>query len=156
MDAQNPFMALGLGVLLILLIVNLILAVLVLICHWILFTKAGQPGWATLIPFYSLVVLLKIVGRPASWIAWYFQVIPFIILYIFYPSFLTALVFFLSAVAGLVFAIVVTNGVSKSFGKSEGFTVGLILLPVVFYPILAFGPSKYIGPGGIAPEGDYF
>jgi hypothetical protein len=44
-----------------------------------------------------------------------------------------------------------TNLLSKSFGKSEGFTVGLILLPIVFYPILGFGDAKYQGPAG-APQ----
>jgi len=40
------------------------------------------------------------------------------------------------------------NLLSKSFGKDVGFTIGLILLPVIFYPILAFGDAKYIGPAG--------
>jgi hypothetical protein len=37
---------------------------------------------------------------------------------------------------------------SKSFGKEEGFTIGLLLLGIVFYPILAFGDAKYLGPYG--------
>jgi len=36
------------------------------------------------------------------------------------------------------------NGISKSFGKSEGFTVGLFLLFPIFIMILGFGPAKYI------------
>ncbi|MBS1603444.1 MAG: hypothetical protein JST42_12310 [Bacteroidetes bacterium] len=38
--------------------------------------------------------------------------------------------------------------VSKSFGKDEGFTVGLTLLGIVFWPILGFGDARYIGPYG--------
>jgi hypothetical protein len=37
---------------------------------------------------------------------------------------------------------------SKSFGKEEGFTVGLVLLGIVFFPILGFGDAKYLGPFG--------
>ena len=48
----------------------------------------------------------------------------------------------------IIFAIWMTNLLSKSFGQNEGFTVGLILLPIIFYPILAFGSAKYGGPAG--------
>ena len=48
----------------------------------------------------------------------------------------------------LIFAIWMTNLMSKSFGKSEGFTIGLLLLPLIFYPILGFGSANYIGPAG--------
>jgi hypothetical protein len=40
------------------------------------------------------------------------------------------------------------NMLSKSFGKDEGFTAGLILLGIVFYPILGFGEATYLGPFG--------
>jgi len=38
--------------------------------------------------------------------------------------------------------------ISKSFGKDEGFTVGLVLLGIIFWPILGFGPAIYQGPYG--------
>ena len=31
---------------------------------WKVFTKAGQPGWAVLIPIYNFIVLLRIAGLP--------------------------------------------------------------------------------------------
>jgi hypothetical protein len=40
------------------------------------------------------------------------------------------------------------NLLSKSFGQSEGFTIGLILLPFIFYPMLGFGNYQYVGPAG--------
>lgn len=92
---------------------------------WTIFTKAGQPGWAAIVPIYNIITLLKIVGKPTWWIILYF--IP---------------------VVNLIFAIWTVNMLSKSFGKEEGFTVGLILLGIVFYPILAFGDAKYVGPFG--------
>lgn len=104
-----------------------ILAVVTLIIAsmWTIFTKAGQPGWAAIIPIYNMIVLLKIVGKPTWWI-----------------------ILFLIPIVNYVFIIWTYNMLSKSFGKEEGFTVGLILLGVVFFPILAFGDAKYLGPFG--------
>ncbi|CAM3576512.1 hypothetical protein FSS13T_06570 [Flavobacterium saliperosum S13] len=92
-----------------------------IICQWKVFTKAGKPGWACLIPIYSGIVLLEIIKKPIWWI--FMLLIP---------------------IANIYFAIVITNELSKSFGKTSAFTVGLIFLPFIFYPILAFGDAKYI------------
>ena len=99
--------------------------ILIIASMWTIFTKAGQPGWASIIPIYNIIVLVKIVGKPLWWIALY--IIP---------------------VVNIVFLIWTINMLSKSFGKDEGFTVGLLLLGIVFYPILAFGEAKYLGPFG--------
>lgn len=92
-----------------------------IISQWKIFTKAGKPGWACLIPIYSGIVLLEIIKKPIWWI--FMLLIPIVNIY---------------------FAIVITNELSKSFGKTAGFTVGLIFLPFIFYPMLAFGDAKYI------------
>jgi hypothetical protein len=101
--------------------------VLVIVAMWKVFTKAGEPGWYSIIPIWSTLVLLKIVGRPMWWI-----------LLMFIP------------LVNLVILIIVYNDLSKSFGKGVGFTVGLILLPFIFMLILGFGGATYVGPGGIA------
>ncbi len=31
-------------------------------------SKAGQPGWASIVPIYNYIVWCKIVGRPAWWV----------------------------------------------------------------------------------------
>jgi hypothetical protein len=98
---------------------------LVLASMWTIFAKAGKPGWAALIPIYNLIVLLEIVGKPWWWLL--LMVIPLV---------------------NVVFAVWTYNLLSKSFGKSEGFTVGLILLSFIFLPILAFGDAQYQGPAG--------
>lgn len=85
--------------------------------------KAGKPGWACIIPIYNIIVMLEIVGKPLWWIF-----------------------LFLIPGVNLVFGIWTINLLSKSFGQSEGFTVGLILLPIIFYPILGFGEATYKGP----------
>ena len=106
-------------------IIYLALVVFLIASMWTIFTKAGEPGWASIVPIYNIVVLLKIVGKPTWWI-----------------------ILFLIPGVNLIFAIWTANMLSKSFGKTEGFTVGLILLGIVFYPMLAFGDAKYIGPFG--------
>jgi Family of unknown function (DUF5684) len=152
MDMQsNALMALGMGVIITFAIICIAISVLVLIAYWFIYDKAGQPGWAVLIPVYNLIVLLKIVGRPTWWLIWYFQVLVFYILFIVSPGVATGALLFLSEVTCIVFAIMVTNGLSKSFGKDAGFTVGLIFLGFIFYPILGFGKATYIGPGGNPP-----
>jgi hypothetical protein len=99
--------------------------VLLIASMWGVFAKAGKPGWAALIPIYNLIVLLEIVGKPWWWLL--LMMIPLL---------------------NIVFAVWTYNLLSKSFGKSEGFTVGLLLLSIIFLPILAFGEAKYQGPAG--------
>ena len=116
-----------------LLIPILIVAAIMIVAHWKIYEKAGKPGWAAIIPIYNLIILLEIVGKPLWWI----------------------ILFFIPCV-NIVFLVWVTNLLSKSFGQSGGFTVGLLLLGVVFYPILGFGNYKYLGPsakeaGGLRP-----
>ncbi|MEC5146882.1 DUF5684 domain-containing protein [Chitinophaga sp. 212800010-3] len=104
----------------------LIVSVFMIICMWKIYTKAGQEGWAAIVPFYNIYILTKIVGKPWWWL-----------LLCFVP------------IANIVVAIWMTNLLSKSFGKSEGFTIGLIFLGIVFYPILAFDRTiTYQGPAG--------
>tara|TARA_B100001175_G_C18956281_1_gene378368 strand:- start:91 stop:438 length:348 start_codon:yes stop_codon:yes gene_type:complete len=99
--------------------------ILIIISQWKIFTKANKPGWASLIPIYNGLVLLQIIGKPWWW-----------------------LLLFLIPIVNLVFAIWMTNLLSKSFGKDEGFTIGLILLPIIFLPILGLGSAEYSGPAG--------
>jgi hypothetical protein len=92
---------------------------------WKVFEKAGQPGWAAIIPIYNLYIMTKIGGKPGWW-----------------------LVMFLIPVVNIIFLIWLYNMVSKSFGKDEGFTAGLILLSFIFWPVLGFGNAQYRGPYG--------
>src|SRR3984885_9493097 len=116
-----------------LLIPILIMAVIMIISHWKIYEKAGKPGWAAIVPIYNIIVLLEIVGKPVWWI-----------------------ILFLIPCVNFIFLVWTVNLLSKSFGQSEGFTVGLLLLGIVFYPILAFGNYQYLGPsakeaGGLRP-----
>jgi hypothetical protein len=103
--------------------------ILMLAAWWKIFTKAGQPGWACIIPIYNLYVWCKIVGRPWWWIL--LMLIPFV---------------------NLIIAIILLIDLAKSFGKGVGFGIGLLLLPVIFFPILGFGSAQYQGPTAGSPE----
>lgn len=104
------------------LIVIIWLAVIVfaLIAMWKVFVKAGQPGWGCIIPIYNIYLLLRIAGKPGWWLILYF--IP---------------------VVNFIISIIVSVDIARNFGKGGGFAVGIILLPIVFYPILAFGSAEY-------------
>jgi hypothetical protein len=108
-----------------LIVIYLAVLIIMIAAGWKLYEKAGQPGWAVIVPIYGTLVMLKIVGKPWWWI--FMLLIP---------------------ILNIVFAIWALNMLSKSFGKSEGYTVGLLFLGIVFYPMLAFGDAKYIGPYG--------
>lgn len=106
-------------------IIELIVIIFLIICYWKIFTKAGKPGWAAIIPIYNVIVLLEIIGKPWWWLL--LLLIPFV---------------------NIIFMIWMINLLSKSFGKGVGFTIGLIILSIIFVPILAFGAAKYAGPAG--------
>jgi len=103
-------------------VVYLAIAVLGIVAMWKIFEKAGEPGWAAIIPFYNLYVLFKITWGNG----WKF-------------------LFLLIPIANVVFLIITMVKLAKAFGKSGGFAVGLIFLSVIFYCILAFGDAQYLG-----------
>lgn len=99
---------------------GLCIGVIIVASLWRIFTKAGQPGWAAIVPIYNIFVLTQICNKPPYWIVFFF--IPFV-----------------NFVAGILMA----NALARSFGKGAGFTVGMILLPMVFYPLLAMDNEPY-------------
>ena len=103
--------------------------VVCLIGMWKVFTKAGQPGWAVLIPIYNVIVLLRVAGLPWYWVfALFLQIIPII-----------------GLLAIVVLAVMCLHRISTRFGQGVGFTIGLTLLGPIFWLILGFGDSKYLG-----------
>ena len=101
-------------------IVMLAVFAMMIASMWKLFVKAGEPGWAALVPVYNLIVLLKITGKPLWWLAMF--CVPF---------------------ANFVVIVLIMINLAKCFGKGNGFGVGLLFLSVVFFPILAFGDARY-------------
>jgi len=105
------------------LVVMLVVALVSIAGMWKMFTKAGQPGWASLVPLYNAYVLLTIAGRPGWW-----------------------LIMLLIPLVNVVAAIVLFVDIAKSYGKGTGFALGLILLSPIFMLILGFGDATYVGP----------
>ena len=102
------------------LVVQLAVAVVVLAGFWKVFTKAGQPGWACIIPIYNIYVMTQIAGKPAWW-----------------------LVLFFIPIANLIAAILIFVAIAQKFGKGAGFGVGMALLGFIFIPVLGFGDAQY-------------
>jgi len=103
-------------------IVWLAVLVIMIAACWKIFTKAGKPGWAAIVPIYNLVVLLEIVGRPVWWVV--LLLIPFV---------------------NLIVGFILAFDLSKAFGKGAGFALGMIFLGIIFAPILGFGSAQYQG-----------
>ena len=101
-------------------VIVVVVIVFALVTMWKLFVKAGRPGWACLIPYYNVYIMIKIAGKPGYWLA--LMLIPFV---------------------NIVLEIMVLAGIANKFGKGGGFAVGLIFLPFIFFPILAFGSATY-------------
>jgi ABC-type sulfate transport system permease subunit len=113
-------------------LIYLAIYVLMVVGLWKVFEKAGKPGWAAIIPIYNTIIMIEIVGKPTIWVLW--CLIPCV---------------------NIVFGIWLINLMSKSYGEGEGFTVGLILLPFIFWPILGFGSSRYIGPSAAEAQNPF-
>jgi hypothetical protein len=103
-------------------VLGLVIGIFYIYCLWRIFTKAGKPGWAAIIPIYNTIVLLNI-GGLSGW---------FVLLG-------------LVPVVNIILAIIIYWNLGKAFGKGVGFQLGLIILSFIFIPILAFDSSRYVG-----------
>ena len=102
---------------------GIIVGVLLLIAAWKILTKAGEPGWKAIVPFYNMYMLVKIADGKG---------IKFLL--------------FLIPIVGFVYDIIFSIRLAKAFGKGTGFGIGLFFLPNVFSLILGFGSAEYQGP----------
>ncbi len=127
------------GIIMAVLAFLLVLIILMIVSLWKIFTKAGQPGWAAIIPFYGNYVLVQVARLPV----YYFiiMVVPslLVIVNIKIPSPVDS---FVGIITFIVYGFTMYN-VSKQFGKGIEYTLGMIFLPFIFYPMLAFGGAVY-------------
>ena len=121
----------------ILVVIYIAVIVLEIAALWKVFVKAGQPGWAAIIPIWNLYILLKVIGRPPWWLLLFLVgvIVPFV-----------------GWILLLVLGVIIALDLAKSFAKSTGFAVGLFLLNFIFVPILGFGDSRYVGPAAGSPR----
>ena len=122
-DSYDMMAALiGTGVFTVYMIIALGMLVLTIVARWKIYSKAGKPGWASLIPFYSEYCLFDIAWGNG----WLF-------LLGFVPC------------VNVVVMIMLYFKLAKAFGKGTGFGFGLVFLNTIFVLILGFDHSQYIG-----------
>lgn len=122
MPQQGGAVKMGAGIPVFLSLIILAVCLLIIVAFWIIFQRAGQAGWKSLIPFYNMYVLMEIAGKPGWWMFLLF--IPLV---------------------GVVILLLAMLALARKFRRSELFGVGLFLLPMFFFPVLAFGGSEYEG-----------
>ncbi|HEY3308245.1 MAG TPA: DUF5684 domain-containing protein [Desulfuromonadaceae bacterium] len=122
MPQQGAAMQQKAGIPLYLPLMLLVACLLIIIAQWIIFERAGQAGWKCLIPFYGMYILMEIAGKPGWWM--FLLLIPLV---------------------GVVILLLSMLALAKKFRRSELFGVGIFLLPMIFFPVLAFGGSEYEG-----------
>jgi len=96
---------------------------------WKVFEKAGEPGWAALVPIYNLMVAARVGGKDAGF------------------GLLCLL-----PVLQVVFLFLLCRDLARAFGKGTGFAFGLLVLPFLFFPMLGLGEANHLrnssGKGG--------
>ena len=112
----------------------LVFSLFMTVCLWLIFKKANKPGWASIVPFYNTWLMFEIGGKPGWWS---------LLLYV--P---------IINIVAIVMYVMALIEISKRFGQSEAFAILLFLIPIVGYPMLAFGKSSYNdGTGTTSPNG---
>lgn len=99
----------------IIMIVYLAIVVLAIAGMWKTYEKLGIAGWKSIIPIYNLIVLFERFGWD-----------------------MIKLIFFFIPIVNIYFGFLLYKEVAVKFGKGDGFAIGLLLLPFVFFPILGF------------------
>lgn len=152
MGPEGEIFAQGLGYMLAffagLAIISGILFAINLICRWRIFSKAGEKGWKSLIPYYGTYVEFKFTWSGLQGILMLGALIASNIITATCEtgSFMTLIGAVLAFYAA-VMALIQTHKLSQSFGHKFGFTLGLLFLNPIFMLILAFGKkSQYVGP----------
>ncbi len=133
-----------LGALLGVVVIVLILYIFTVIGQWKVFSKANKPGWASLIPIYNEVVACEISGINPFWVL--------IVLLSSLVAWVIPILGLLLSLVSLYFSVILAMSLARSFGKGTGFGLGLLFFSPIFYIILGFGKSTYVGP---SPVGDF-
>jgi hypothetical protein len=108
----------GIGI--VALVIYFAIIIFMIVSMWKMFAKAGQPGWASLVPILNVYIMLQIAGKPGWWL-----------LLMFIP------------IVSIVISIITSIAIAENFNKGVGFGLGLAFLPIVFVPILAFSDAQY-------------
>lgn len=118
--AEPSFRAAVLIAVILFVLVILALIVITVVAKWKIFQKEGIPGWAALVPYYDTVRILEMNKQPLWWS--FMMLIP---------------------IVNIFFGVKMFRRWAAVFGKGAWFTVGMIFLPFIFWPILGFGKATY-------------
>jgi hypothetical protein len=154
---MGPFAVVPITFLAVLCVFLLLAGALLLVSMWNIYVKMGVPGWKCLVPYYNMWVLIDRLGKPRSWFWVYLTVsMVYCVIYMRWMiaaqglapmSPITAAIviplMLASSCVMMVYGVLINHALSKAFGYDAGYTVGLILLPIIFFPILAFGDSRF-------------
>ena len=114
----------------ILIVVYIVVIVFEIAALWQVFVKAGQPGWAAIIPIYNVFVLTKLAGYHGA-----------------------TILLFLIPIFNIIWGIVIALGLAKAFGKGGAFGFFLLwLLSLIGYFILGYGRAEFVGRHGEGPR----
>ncbi|MCH5213369.1 MAG: hypothetical protein J1G06_10180 [Oscillospiraceae bacterium] len=117
-----------------------------IIANWKIFTKAGEPGWKSIIPVYSSYVLFKLVWKTSIfWIVIAITIVTSILKGFTDANTALMLIVSILQIVVCIIGIIQMYRLSKAFGHGVGFALGLIFLNPIFVLILAFGSSQYVG-----------
>ena len=162
MDEFDAF----LGIMLVMILIVVAIYVLVVVAQWKIFQKAGKAGWMSLIPYLNTYVLGEIsnADKRLTWgllganIAGTLAALLARVTGIGYDASMTSssadvditgpfgAIISIASIAVTILTIITFVHLAQAFGKSGGYAAGLFLLPVIFFPMLAFGNNAYRGP----------
>lgn len=125
-----------LGIIGIFILIVLAICVFFIVCKWKIFKKCGEEGWKSIIPYYSTWTLCNVTGLNPNWV--------FVLIGCSVASMIPVLAF-VAALATIYFQVLLNVSLAKSFGKDTGYGIGLMFVPIIFYPMLAFGKDQYVG-----------
>lgn len=155
MNSTNIFEQMGIpeeaaialaGMFAVIAIIALIWAVIAIVAMWRIFTKAGEPGWKCIIPFYNTYTEFSFTWNTTIfWVYLACSLLPNILRMILGTNVFVSLISFALSIVVMVLSIMLLHRLSKAFGHGVGFTLGLIFLSPIFLLILAFGSSEYQG-----------
>ena len=123
-------------------IVLLVAVIIQIVSHWFIFQKAGEAGWKSLIPIYNNYIVTKIAWKPIYF--WITLCLSFISsLLASSDSNIVAVMAGLISIALVILSVMQNINLARKFGQDDAFAIGLIFLPIIFLPILAFGNAQY-------------
>ncbi|MCK5250148.1 MAG: hypothetical protein KAJ98_09315 [Spirochaetaceae bacterium] len=105
-----------------LIVLWIVVSIVLIIANWKIFTKAGKPGWAIIIPIYNIIVMLQIVDKPLWWII--MLIIPGV---------------------NVVFMIMILYNLVLKFGQPGWHVILALFFGIIYYPYLAFSKASYTG-----------